>query len=159
MFGSKNQLDFTKNIIKLYNGLYANPTINSKQTNSTISLFFQGYSPIPQKKSLAQCQIECYNFEDCQFWSYEIPSQQCYLKTKQNKPTKGVNFISGIKNCSNLVKTSLVNPSLVKIRNSELPGQIYVILNQNQKLNVLPADFGQRIQTNTEVIKDITFPV
>ena len=111
--------------------------------------FFQGYSPIPQKKSLAQCQIECYNFEDCQFWSYEIPSQQCYLKTKQNKPTKGVNFISGIKNCSNLVK----------IRNSELPGQIHVILNQNQKLSVLPADFGQRILTNTEVIKNIAFPV
>ena len=106
-------------------------------------LFFQGYSPIPKKTSLAQCQIECYNFGECQFWSYEVPTRQCYLKTKRNKPTKGVNFISGIKNCSTLVET----------KNSEIPGQIYVMLNQNQKLRVLPADFGQQIPTGIEVIK------
>jgi len=161
-------LSFCHCCSNLKNGFFSNEDGNCLPCQEENVAYFgnniKGYSPIPQKKSLAQCQIECYNFEDCQFWSYEIPSQQCYLKTKQNKPTKGVNFISGIKNCSNLVKTSLVNPSLVNTRNSELPGQIYVILNQNQKLSVLPADFGQRIQTNTEfhttlVPDDVEFSV
>ena len=40
----------------------------------------------------------------------------------------------------------------METKNSELPGQIYVMLNQNQKLSVLPADFGQLIRTDTEVI-------
>ena len=53
-------------------------------------LFFQGYSPIPKKTSLAQCQIECYNFGECQFWTYEIPTRQCYLKTKKRNNEKSM---------------------------------------------------------------------
>ena len=92
--------------------------------------------------SLAQCQIECFNVEECKFWSYEVPTSKCYLKSQRKEPTKGVDFISGIKNCTQNSKSS----------NREKNGQVFVVLkNQDQKLSALPADFGKQIHSNVEV--------
>ena len=92
--------------------------------------------------SLAQCQIECFNVEECKFWSYEVPTSKCYLKSQRKEPTKGVDFISGIKNCTQNSKSS----------NREKNGQVFVVLkNQDQKLGALPADFGKQIHSSVEV--------
>ena len=116
------------------------------QNLSNIHLFssFQGYSPILQTLSLQQCQINCQNVSECQFWSYEISTQKCYLKTKRNNPTKRVDFISGIKDCSS-------TNSKIKSEAGNSGGQIYVMLNGGQKLSVLPANFGKQFNSGIEV--------
>ena len=116
------------------------------QKISNIHFFssFQGYSPILQTLSLPQCQINCQNVSECQFWSYEISTQKCYLKTKQNNPTKRVDFISGIKDCSS-------TNSEIKSEAGNSGGQIYVMLNGGQKLSVLPANFGKQFHSGIEV--------
>jgi len=103
----------------------------------------KGYSPILQTLSLPQCQINCQNVSECQFWSYEISTQKCYLKTKRNNPTKRVDFISGIKDCSS-------TNSEIKSEAENSGGQIYVMLNGGQKLSVLPANFGKQFHSGIE---------
>ena len=94
--------------------------------------------------SLPQCQINCQNVSECQFWSYEISTQKCYLKTKQSNPTKSVDFISGIKDCRS-------TNSEIKLEAENSGGQIYVMLNGGQKLSVLPANFGKQFHSGIEV--------
>ena len=118
-----------------------------KLFQSYLTIFFslfQGYSPILQTLSLPQCQINCQNVSECQFWSYEISTQKCYLKTKRNNPTKRVDFISGIKDCSS-------TNSEIKSEAGNSGGQIYVMLNGGQKLSVLPANFGKQFHSGIEV--------
>ena len=56
-----------------------------------------------------------------------------------------MNFISGIKDCSSS-KTNF------KIETSENDGgPIYVMLNGDQKLSALPANFGKQFNSDTQV--------